>query len=211
MSDADRELVLCVPRASIIQGLGWRGIRDHDVPPILETIAARGHYLRRGQAEDDPAWKQVIPYLLLRDRGRMFLMKRSSAGGDVRLHERWSIGVGGHLGPADASIEAGLVREFEEELIADWQPRFRLLGLLNDDSTAVGEVHFGVVFEAEAAGRAVAVRETHKLSGAFVEPAEVELGFAHLESWSQLLFDYVTRDGPTRPGAMSDAERRCRR
>ena len=199
MSAAHGELVLCVPRGSIIRGLGWRGVRSHDVQPILGIIAAEGQFLRRGEAEDDPAWKQIIPYLLLRDRGRLFLMKRSRAGGDARLHERWSIGVGGHLGPADRGIEAGLRREFEEELMATWLLEPRLLGLLNDDSTAVGQVHLGVVFEAEAAGRAVAVRETHKLSGAFVEPGEVERGYAHLETWSQLLFDFVTREARERP------------
>ena len=92
-------------------------------------------------------------------------MRRTSAGGDARLHERWSIGVGGHVGPDDGGIEAGLQREFHEELVADWQPQPRLLGLLNDDRTPVGRVHLGIVFEAEAAGRAVAVRETHKLVG----------------------------------------------
>jgi predicted NUDIX family phosphoesterase len=118
-------------------------------------------------------------------------MRRTRAGGDARLHERWSIGVGGHLGPADASVEAGLLREFHEELLADWQPSVRPLGLLNDDRTPVGRVHLGIVFEADAAGRAVAVRETHKLSGAFATATEVAAGYEQLETWSQLLFDHL--------------------
>ncbi len=158
---------------------------------MLAIIAAEGECRPRDEAEEDPTWKQVIPYLLLRDRGRLFLMRRTSAGGDARLHERWSIGVGGHVGPDDGGIEAGLQREFHEELVADWQPRPRLLGLLNDDRTPVGRVHLGIVFEAEAAGRAVAVRETHKLSGAFADRAEVQRGYERLETWSQLLFDFV--------------------
>jgi predicted NUDIX family phosphoesterase len=167
-----------------------------DIGATLALIAAEGEYRPRHEAEDDPTWKQVIPYLLLRDGGRLFLMRRTSAGGDARLHERWSIGVGGHLGPADGSVEEGLHREFVEELVADWRPELRPLGLLNDDRTPVGQVHLGIVFETDAAGRAVAVRETHKLSGRFVESDEVLAGYEHLETWSQLLFDLVRLGEP---------------
>lgn len=191
MSDPRRELVLGLPRSRILGRDTWTGIRQVDVTATLALIAAEGAYRSRDEAEVDPTWKQVIPYLLLRDGGRLFLMRRTSAGGDARLHERWSIGVGGHLGPADRSVEDGLRREFEEELVADWRPELRPLGLLNDDRTPVGQVHLGIVFEADAAGRAVAVRETHKLSGRFVECDEVLAGYEHLETWSQLLFDLV--------------------
>jgi predicted NUDIX family phosphoesterase len=169
----------------------WTGLRHEGVAAVLALIAAEGQLRPRAEAEVDPSWKQIIPYLLLRDGQRIFLMRRTSAGADARLHERWSIGVGGHLGPGDASVEAGLLREFEEELVADWRPAPRLLGLLNDDSTPVGQVHLGVVFEADAAGRAVAIRETDKLSGSFVEAEEVAAGYERLESWSQLLLEVM--------------------
>jgi predicted NUDIX family phosphoesterase len=202
VTEPGHELVLGLPRARIIGDAGWRGVRGGDVSSYLDIISAEAGFRPRPEAEEDPSWKQVIPYLLLRDRGRFFLMRRTAAGGDARLHQRWSIGVGGHLGPGDATIEAGLRREFEEELAADWRPEPRLLGLLNDDSTPVGQVHLGVVFEAEAAGRAVAVRETHKLSGAFVEPEAVLRGYEHLETWSQLLFDFVREDRSRQQGRM---------
>jgi predicted NUDIX family phosphoesterase len=191
VSDPRRELVLGLPRARILGTSTWTGIRRMDVTATLALIAAEGGYRPRDEAEEDPTWKQVIPYLLLRDGGQLFLMRRTSAGGDARLHERWSIGVGGHLGPADRSVEDGLRREFEEELVADWSPELQPLGLLNDDRTPVGQVHLGIVFEADAGGRPVAVRETHKLSGRFVETDEVLAGYEHLETWSQLLFDFV--------------------
>ena len=40
---------------------------------------------------------------------------------------------------------AGLRREWAEELEAEWEPEFRLVGLLNDDTNPVGAVHLGVV------------------------------------------------------------------
>jgi predicted NUDIX family phosphoesterase len=127
------ELVLGVPRARLMGDDGWQGVLYGDVGPYLDLIAAEGAYRARPEAEQDPSWKQVIPYLVLRDRGRLFLMRRTRAGGDARLHERWSIGIGGHLNPGDGDIHAGLAREFGEEIDSPWTPEPRLVGLLNDD------------------------------------------------------------------------------
>jgi predicted NUDIX family phosphoesterase len=93
------------------------------------------------------------------------------------------------LNPEDGDLEGGLRREWSEELDAGFLPRFELLGLLNDDESDVGSVHLGVVFVADAAGRQVRVRETDKLSGGFVEPAQVEAVRDRLETWSALVFD----------------------
>jgi predicted NUDIX family phosphoesterase len=185
------ELVLGVPRARLMGG-GWRGVLYGDIGQYLDLIAAEGTYRARPEAEQDPAWKQVIPYLVLRDRGRLFLMRRTRAGGDARLHERWSIGIGGHLDPGDRDVHAGLAREFHEEIDAAWTPEPRLVGLLNDDTDPVGAVHLGIVFVAEAAGRPVAIRETEKLDGAFVAPRDVLRVYDRLETWSRLLYDYLT-------------------
>jgi predicted NUDIX family phosphoesterase len=81
----------------------------------------------------------------------------------------------------------GLRREWAEELEADWEPEFRLLGMLNDDSNPVGSVHLGVVFEVQAGGRPVQVREHDKLAGRLVEPGEVLGAWDRLETWSQLV------------------------
>lgn len=190
MSEAER--VLVVPREVVVSD-AWRGLRT-DPDRLGETIAAIGRHGRfepRPAMEVDPAYKQVIPYLVLRDGDRWFLMRRTRAGADARLHERWSIGVGGHLNPGDRDLAGGLEREWREELAADFVPPFRPVGLLNDDETEVGAVHFGVVYEADAAGRAVAVRELDKLSGAFVDEDAVAAVRERLESWSELVFDVL--------------------
>jgi predicted NUDIX family phosphoesterase len=116
-------------------------------------------------------------------------MRRTNAGVDARLHDRWSIGVGGHLNPGDAGVAGGLRREWHEEVVADFEPAFEPVALLNDDTTEVGAVHLGIVFVADAAGRAVSVRETDKLSGAFATVAEVAAVTDRMETWSQLVFE----------------------
>lgn len=187
------ERVLVLPRSRVPGGCTFRGVRhagDEALERLRRAVRDHGRYLDRPTAEEDPGHKQLIPYVVVRDGGRVFLMQRTDAGGDARLHGKASIGVGGHLNPVDDGedqLMAGLRREWAEELEADWAPDFRLVGLLNDDTNPVGAVHLGVVFEVQAAGRLVAVREREKLVGAFVEPDAVAEAWDRLETWSQLV------------------------
>lgn len=184
--------MLVLPRAVVPGGTDFHGIRKADARALDELRAAvrdHGRYLDRPAAEEDPEHKQLIPYVVVRDGGRTFLMQRTAAGGDARLHGKASIGVGGHLNPVDHgedALMAGLRREWDEELEAAWEPEFRLVGLLNDDSNPVGTVHLGVVFEVDAAGRPVEVREHEKLTGAFAATEELAETWDRLETWSQL-------------------------
>jgi predicted NUDIX family phosphoesterase len=186
------EQVLVVPRAALVPGDGWLGVRPSDLIEELGIVVREGRFMRRGDAEVDPTHKQVIPYLVLRDGERWFLMRRTTAGGDARLHDLWSIGVGGHLNPGDGDVAGGLAREWAEEVEADFSPDYAPVGLLNDDTTPVGAVHIGLVYVADACGRSVAIRETEKLAGAFATTGEVEAVRVHLETWSRLVFDALT-------------------
>ena len=189
MSEQFEELVLVVPRRHVPDEGGWYGLRTVDIGTFLDVVERHGRYEPRAAMERDPDFKQIIPYLVLRDAERYFLMRRTRAGGDARLHDLWSIGVGGHLNPGDDGLAGGLHREWGEELVADFEPDFVPFALLNDDTTEVGAVHLGVVVLADACGRPVAVRETDKLAGDFADPAEVAAGAEHLETWSRIVFD----------------------
>lgn len=185
------ELVVVVPRATVMGDPGWRGVRTDDLDAFEELVARDGRLVERPEAEADRSLKQVIPYLVLRDGERYFLMRRSRAGTDARLHDRYSIGIGGHLNPGDGGLLGGLRREWCEEIEAGFEPEFRRIGLLNDDSTDVGSVHVGAVYVADAGGRPVAVRETHKLTGAFATRDEVAAVADLMETWSRLVFDHL--------------------
>jgi len=187
------ERVLVLARADVPGGCDFHGIRraDADALAALRAVVSRtGTYLDRPVAEEDPGYKQLIPYVIVRDGASVFLMHRTDAGGDTRLHGKASIGVGGHLNPVDEgedALMAGLRREWHEELETDWEPEFQLIGLLNDDSNPVGAVHLGVVFTVDADGRPVAVREHDKLIGAFAGAAKLAASWDRLETWSQLV------------------------
>lgn len=186
-----REHVLVVPRASLMADPGWHGVTADGLTGFEAIVARDGEFRDRAAMEQDRSWKQVIPYLVLRDGPRYFLMRRTRAGSDVRLHDRWSIGVGGHLNPGDGDLAGGLLREWAEEIEAAFTPDFRLVGLLNDDTTDVGSVHVGAVYLADAAGRPVMIRETEKLEGSFAEASAVAAVEDRLETWSALVFRHL--------------------
>ena len=187
------EQVLVLPRERVPGGCDFTGLRPADEAQLTAlrlAVTDHGRYLDRPLAEASPEWKQLIPYVVLRNADRIFLMERTDAGGDPRLHRKASIGVGGHLNPVDQGqdpLAVGLRREWAEELDTAWEPEFRLVGMLNDDSNPVGSVHLGVVFSVEAAGRPVQVREIDKLSGRMASRDEVAAAWDRLETWSQMV------------------------
>lgn len=185
------EQVLVVPRPALVPEPGWRGVRSCDLAAVLATIEEAGRFEPRAAVEDDPGVKQLIPYVVVRDGSSYFLMRRTRGGADARLHDLGSIGVGGHINPGDDGVLAGLRREWEEEVEAAFDPQPRFVGLLNDDTTPVGRVHLGLVFEIDAAGRPVAIREKDKLSGGFASTDAVRAVADQLETWSRLVFEHL--------------------
>ncbi len=191
------ERVLVIPRERVPGGCDFTGVRAADeasLAGVRDAVRAHGTFVDRPMAEVDPAYKQLIPYVVVRDGAQTFLMERTDAGGDARLHRKASIGVGGHLNPGDDGADplgAGLRREWAEELEADWEPEFELIGLLNDDSNPVGSVHLGVVFVVEAAGRPIAVRERDKLTARMADPGELLAARDRMETWSRLVADHL--------------------
>lgn len=209
MSEGDPELVYAVPRDALFGGVSpWLGVKRDGVEGILERAESAGRFVPRPSAETDRSLKQIIPYLILRDGDRIFLMKRTRAGGDARLHDLYTIGVGGHINPGDRDIRGGLAREWREELEADFIPEFEFVGLLNDDTVEVGLHHLGVVYLADAAGRSVGVGETHKLSGSFEDLRAVRSVYDLMETWSQLALDAIAGADSGRGSLGQSAERR---
>jgi predicted NUDIX family phosphoesterase len=192
------EDVLVVPREHLFHSGAFHGFSADGLDRYLAAIAAHAVFVPRAGVEDDPGLKQIIPYVVLRHRDRIFLVKRTRGGSEERLREKFSIGIGGHINPEDIAdaadpVEAGMRRELEEEVYvpAGWQ--VRAVGALNDDQEAVGSVHFGLVYVADLPSAEVRVRETSKLVGAFATLEEIYDVYARLETWSQFMVDAIDR------------------
>jgi predicted NUDIX family phosphoesterase len=102
--------------------------------------------------------------------------------------------VGGHINPSDAPqsidlIADGLTREVNEELHIAAGYGERLIGLINDDTTDVGRVHLGVLFEIDSPSFDVSVRETSKMDGEWVAIDRLRKDYDRLETWSQIVYD----------------------
>lgn len=160
----------------------------------VARILEDGFFVERRHAERDPAFKQVIPYCVVVRGSEVFRTRRLPRGGEVRLHGKRSVGIGGHLNPCDAPdvVAAGLRRELDEELVFEGPWTARPVGVLNDDSTEVGAVHVGLVHLVETAGE-VRVRETDRLEGGFVDLADLAESCrterSSYESWSAFAID----------------------
>jgi len=162
----------------------------------IARIRRHGFFVERRKAEQDSSWKQVIPYVVVTKGDSILLLERTKRQGEARLHGKLSIGVGGHVNPIDTAGDAlleGLKRELSEELDVAGPTELKAAGFLNDDSTDVGAVHFGLVAVADARRAEVKIRETDLMSGRFVPKSELrELCRTErdrFETWSSLLVD----------------------
>lgn len=198
------ERVLCVPRTVIFPDGAWHGLVTRGLGRVLRTIRAAGEYRPRHLVENDPEQQQVIPYCIVNDPvdGRYLLTQRLRRSSERRLHDLYSLGVGGHINPGDGErdepIVGGLRREWAEEIVCPAPATARLVAALNDDSTPVARVHLGLVFLVEPAEGPVAIRETEKLAGETMSLEAMRSLYLSMETWSQLCYDDLVAGAPAR-------------
>ncbi|MBN1593614.1 MAG: phosphoesterase [Candidatus Coatesbacteria bacterium] len=162
----------------------------------LEAAAAAFRFVDRDSAENDPSLKQIIPYMIVRTDSAILLLKRLRKQSEQRLWDKYSIGIGGHLNPADGEtdfmdiLECGMDRELNEELEIFFSFEPEIVGCINDDDTDVGSVHFGIVYQIHLEGIIVGIREKTKMSGEFADLKRLAEVRDNMESWSQIVFDH---------------------
>ena len=169
----------------------------------LDSILSRGNnfFLPRAQAEKDPGHKQIIPYALLTHGDKVLHYVRGKRAGEQRLVAKGSIGIGGHMNEGDESLfaldeaayRAGVEREVAEEIAIKTKFEDRIVALLNDDSTEVGQVHLGVVHLFKLPEPNVEKREAMITSLAFLDKNELLARRDSLETWSQICLDSLER------------------
>jgi predicted NUDIX family phosphoesterase len=197
------ELVLTFPRALLNEIGAFQGLQtsiDRYIPRILEAQNTR--YVPRSRAEEDPSFKQVIPYVLIRKGDTLLHYVRGKGSGEKRLVAKGSIGIGGHINHRDEHLfGSGLdfyadavQRELHEELRMDGHFQTRIVGSINDDSTPVGQVHFGVVHLCDLGEDNVSRGEPCITDLHFLTLDELKGRREQMENWSQLCLDFVVAE-----------------
>jgi len=199
-ADPREEHVLVVPRAIFEQAGAFQGFRPDPAAYLPLLLDPRHTVWRpRGAVEEDPAFKQLIPYCLLAsgagDERRFFAYTRGGGQAESRLRARRSVGIGGHVSSTDGSTgddtsyDAGMRRELAEEveITVPWSER--CVGLINDDSNAVGSVHLGVVHVIELSRPAARPREEGLGECGFEPLSRLLADRPRFETWSQIVLD----------------------
>ena len=112
------EHVLVVPTL-LFHEIGYFQGFSSNPEPYLKTLLDPTYisYRRRDQVEEDPSFKQLIPYCIFRFKNVVFHYTRSKLQGEKRLHSKRSIGIGGHISSIDRDngtpYEDGMRREIE--------------------------------------------------------------------------------------------------
>jgi predicted NUDIX family phosphoesterase len=192
-----------VSDTSLIEQIGVFQGYTPDVEKYISAIFSANHnrFVDRDGAEHDPRLKQLIPYVILRYRGSVFNYVRGKLSGESRLVARRSIGLGGHIEPADLqtplfSSDRDLYlkcaeREVNEEIQLSAPFRSLIIGLINDDSNDVGRVHLGIVHIWDLEEPAVQKREAVITQCRFSEIEELRATGDELETWSQIALDLL--------------------
>src|SRR5438045_7687749 len=199
---APNENVLVIRRELFDQLGAFHGL-NFEPQKYLDTFLSRGNnfFLPRGEAEINPAYKQIIPYALIAFQNKVAYYVRGKKAGEQRLVAKGSIGIGGHMNETDESLfamddqayRAAVAREVNEEIKIDSPFEDRIVALLNDDTTEVGRVHLGIVHVFRLAEPKVEKREAMITNLSFLNREQLLAIRDNLETWSQLCLDSLGR------------------
>jgi predicted NUDIX family phosphoesterase len=203
MSQKLDERVLVVPSVELDRLGRFQGFSaeaDHYLTGLL--VPELMQYRPRSEVEEDPAFKQIIPYVVFRCADSVFCYTRGKSQGEARLHRLRSLGVGGHVSEEDAhggktldAYESAMRREIDEEVRLETAGRVRRVGLINDDDTPVGRVHLGVVHLFELDRPDVQAREDGLADAEFLTISAIGSIKHEFETWSQICIDSFLRTG----------------
>ncbi|MDY7043724.1 NUDIX domain-containing protein [Virgibacillus sp. M23] len=218
------EIVVVVPKSELFifkknytnYFNGCINIKDsrgfYKIKDIMRSIDENYTEMRRGSVEEtftaisknaelNTDYKQPIPYVVIRKGEKFFVTQRLEGGGESRLHGKLSMGVGGHMNTMDNPKEAfknvlteNIQRELDEELYVEGNTDVSIIGLINDDSNDVGQVHIGIlgVINLEENDK-VSVRETEQLKGFWMSLDELREpeNYSKLENWGKIVVDIM--------------------
>ena len=179
---------------------------------VLIRIVQNGLFLRRCELEEDPSFKQIIPYAIIsykepersgvRQNQSFYLFKRTSKQIEKRLHNKFSLGVGGHMNPTNfmESKEQYLIDELKRELFEEVKllngcliEDIEFIGFINDDTIPVGRVHIGLLYNIHVSNKEVYINETDKMTAEWIDKPNLAEFYEGMETWTKITFDFYIK------------------
>ena len=205
MANKDDELVLVMPSDKLFEKEVWQGLKTENLDYYLELIKNNCEFRRRGDVETDNGVQQVIPYILFSFGNKFFAYKYLAKAGEQRLvNDDYQLGVGGHINKEDVNdakdvVETGMMREWEEEV--DFKGKLiskKLVGIINDDSRPVEQVHLGLVYHFIGDNADIQIKETDKMAGNLFSIKEIGENMGH-SPWMKIVYDnYLLKVHPVK-------------
>ena len=169
---------------------------------VLKRIVQNGLFLRRSELEEDPSFKQIIPYAIISNKESFYLFKRTSTQTEKRLYNKFSLGVGGHMNPNDSmeSKEQYLIDELKRELFEEVKllngcliEDIEFIGFINDDTISVGSVHIGLLYNIHVSNKEVFINETDKMTAEWIDKPNLAEFYEGMETWTKITFDFYIK------------------
>ena len=169
---------------------------------ILKKIVQNGLFLRRIELEEDLSFKQIIPYAIISHKDSFYLFKRTSGQTEKRLHNKFSLGAGGHMNPCDAMEpnEQYLIDELKRELYEEVRllngcliDDIEFIGFINDDTIPVGRVHIGLLYNIHVSNKEVYINETDKMTADWIDKSNVSEFYEGMETWTKITVDFFLK------------------
>ena len=153
---------------------------------------------RRGDVENDPNYRQIIPYTFFYrsdydETGHrecyIYAYMRGKGVGEERLQSKMSVGFGGHIREGE-TVLAGLRRELRGEVACDndFPNDMTIISqLIREDDTDVNRVHLGVVFPIRLDSCSIWTREPELICGGWRAEQYLQDNLDQLEDWSRIV------------------------
>jgi len=197
------ELVFAYPTAELWKLMPYKKkglIRENS--EVLKKIVQKGLFLRRSESEEDPSFKQIISYAIISYKDSFYLFRRTSGQTEKRLHNKFSLGVGGHMNPRDSvkPKEQYLTDELKRELFEEvkllngcFLEDIEFIGFINDDTIPVGRVHIGLLYNIHVSNKEVYINETDKMTAEWIDKSSLAEFYEGMETWSKIAYDYYIK------------------
>ena len=197
------ELVFAVPAEEIWNILTYneQGL-IYGSKNTLKMIIRKGVFRKRNEMEEDPSYKQIIPYAVISNNESFYLFRRTSGQTEKRLQDLLSLGIGGHMNPSGSieSEEKYLMDELKREFFEEVRlfngcsiEEIEFIGFINDDTIPVGKVHIGLLYDIHVSNKEVYVNERDKMTAEWIDKSRLAEFYDRMETWSRITYDFYIK------------------